>query len=190
MKRKHNVFLILGSVLILCSLALLLGSRLYAVFAKRSAEDLASRMEALLPQRTEGIPGEYHDPGMPMLELDGTDFSALVEFPGYGVSLPVCDSWDPGMITSFPCRFWGSAYDSTLVIGGSDQLGQFDFFHRLEPGDSVNITDMQGSEFRYQVSCVERHDSAEAQLLCSGGYPMTLFVRSAYSAEYLIVRCS
>jgi len=126
---------------------------------------------------------------MPALELHGADFIALLEIPAYGLKLPVCSMWDKEAVMSYPCRFYGSTYDGTLIVGGYDQAGQFDFFDRIQDGAAVTVTDMTGSTFSYAVALVERSDSAQAEILLDDTADLTLFVRDAQGLEYILLRC-
>lgn len=190
MKRRMYFLKLYVIALIVLSVGLLLFSRLYAKNAQAAAAVTVSKIETLLPPATSGVPGEYSDPEMPALQVDGCDYIGLLRFPAYGVSLPIAGQWSDLRILSCPCRFYGSVYDSTMIIGGNDQQGQFDFFDRMDLGDKVVLTDMMGTEFTYTVERIDRAKSADYETLSSGEYPLTLFVRSAYSMKYIFVRCS
>jgi len=126
---------------------------------------------------------------MPVLSVEGQDVVAVVELPAYGVRLPVGSTWDAGGVTAYPRRFSGSAYDRTLVIGGSDRAGQLDCLERVEIGDTVTVTDMTGGVFTYEVTRADRFDSAETEKLVDPATHLTLFVRDTYALEYVLVRC-
>ena len=189
MKGKWNVFQWLGLVLILISLCLLVGSELLAGYHQKKAEALTDQLSAMLPQRTAGTPEDYSDPEMPILQLEGQDFSGLIQIPAFGVTLPIGSRWDRNLVSQYPCRFWGSAYDSTLVLGGKDREGQFDFCTRMDHGDVVMITDMTGTQFRYTVSRIDRSKDASAEILSEDAWDLTLFARDSGSMDYIIVRC-
>lgn len=189
MKRKWSLPLILGLVLVLAGLGIgaFLGIRMYT--GSQKSRELASQLETMLPERTVGIPGTYPNPAMPVLELQGKDYVALLEVPDYGVKLPVSDLWDQKNLYATPSRFSGSAYDGTLVIGGGNDLLQFSFCNKIENGTTVTVTDMTGAQFTYTVSTVDRAKHAEAQWLQAGDCDLTLFCQDAYSMEYIAVRC-
>lgn len=189
-KKKASFLEILGIGLILCSAVLLLFQHFRAHTAVVSAKAVVFQMEELMPERTAGIPGIYADPAMPVLELDGEDFSCLLDVPAFGVTLPVGNSWDTGKLGFYPCRFWGSVNDCSLVIGGTDQQGQFDFCGKIDLGTVITVTDMTGAEFTYSVTRVDRANQADADWLCSEAYDLTLFARAKFSLEYIAVRCS
>lgn len=127
---------------------------------------------------------------MPVLEIEGQDFSGIVDIPAFGLMLPIYNTWDSRKVTSFPCRFYGTVYDGSLIVGGSDQEGQFDCFEKIQNGSTVIITDMTGAEFYYTVVRIDRAKSAEADILINEDADLTLFVRDAYSLDYIIVRCA
>jgi len=189
-KKNFSYLQILGIGLILCSAGLLLFQHFRAHSAVKSAKAVVSQIEALLPVRSTGVPGIYADPAMPVLELDGEDFSGLLDVPAFGVTLPVGSIWDTGKLGFYPCRFWGSANDNSLVIGGTDQQGQFDFCDKIDLGAIITVTDMTGAEFTYSVSQVDRAKHADTGWLCSEDHDLTLFARANFSLEYIAVRCS
>lgn len=189
MRKNSKVILMIGLLLIAVSFLLLLKLQIQTKRAMRTDAEVVQIMESILTDRREGEEDAERDAEMPALELSGQDFIALLEMPSYGLKLPVCGTWDKGNVTSYPCRFCGSAYNGSLVIGGYDQPGQFDFFDRIPTGTPVTVTDMTGSEFSYVVEQVERSNSAQAEVLIDGESDLTLFVRDAQLLEYIILRC-
>ena len=146
-------------------------------------------MNKLLPDRTPGVSGAYSDSVMPVLEINGADYVALLEIPSQSVVLPVADQWNSMGLSNSPARFSGSAYDKSLVIGGVDHPRQFGFCDEIEHDAVLNITDMTGAQFSYIVSRIDRSKHAQTQWLQNEEYDLTLFCRSAYSMEYIAVRC-
>ncbi len=189
MKGKKPWLLILGICLILASLCLMVSFELRMHMGTQNSQEVLSQITALLPERTQGMAGLYPNATMPVLEIDGADYVAVLEIPAFGLTLPVADQWDSNRLHSAPARFSGSAYDRTLVIGGADYSGQFSFCDKIDNGAVITVTDMTGAQFTYTVSRVDRASHAEAQWLAPADCDMTLFCRSAYSWEYIAVRC-
>ena len=187
---KGKLPLILGAVLVLAGIAVgaFFGIRMYT--GSQTSRELVSQLESMLPGRTVGVPGTAANTVMPVLELRGVDYVALLEVPDYGVKLFVSDSWEQKDLYAAPCRFSGSAYDGSLIIGGGNDLQQFSFCNKIENGAQVSITDMTGAQFTYTVTAVDRAKHAEAQWLSEEGFDLTLFCQDAYSMEYIAVRCS
>ena len=189
-KRKGRLPLIFGSVLILAGLCLFLIFQLSSCRGDRQSRSVLAKINALLPERTVGVPELSADPGMPVLEIDGTDYVALVEIPAYDIALPVADQWDSQSLTTGPVRFHGSAWDNSLVIGGADRVGQFSFCSEIDTGAVVTVTDMTGAQFSYRVTRVDRSDSAPAQWLIRDDSDLTLYCRDSNSMAYIAVRCA
>jgi sortase A len=189
MKRKLSMPLILGLILVLAGVGVgtFFGVRMYR--GNQTSQRLAAELEALLPERNLGVPGIYTNTAMPVLELRGADYVALLEIPDHGVKLPVSNGWDQNKLYATPCRFSGSAYDGTLIIGGGNDLQQFSFCNKIENGTTVLITDMIGAQFSYTVYRVDRSKHAQTQWLSEENADLTLFCQDVYSMEYIAVRC-
>ena len=159
MKEKWNLLQKLGLLLIAASCLLLLGSELMAKKNQSNAKSLAAQLKSILPDRTEGDPANYSDPAMPVLQLDGEDFSGLLEVPAFGVCLPVGAAWDSAAASRYPCCFWGSLYDNSMILGSNadDQLA---FCGKLDLGQKIRVTDMTGTEFSYETARIDRRKHA------------------------------
>lgn len=190
MKRIGKVCFLLGCVMILFSLALLGYSQFHARMAGRKAAAISETIQDILTVRTTGIMDSYSCMEMPVLQIEDQDFCGLLEIPGYGITLPIYDTWDAAKTNCYPCRFWGSTYDGSLIVGGSDQTGQFDMLDQIQNGCVVSVLDMTGAEFDYTVSWVQRSKEASAQALLEEGWDLTLFARDSTSMDYIIVRCT
>ena len=189
MKRKSKAVFVIGCLLITSSLIMLAVLQVRVQYAKRTNMEIVQTMESILSDRREGVIAFETEKDMPVLELNGEDFIALLEIPSLSLKLPVSGMWDKKNVLSYPCRFCGTSYHGNLVIGGYDQPGQFDFLDEVSDQTMVKITDMTGQEFCYTVDCVERSDSAQAEILIDDKADLTLFVRDAQLLEYIIVRC-
>ncbi len=188
-KRRIRLSLLAGVCLIGCSL---LVTVLFQVQLHRTARQNAAvtaQLDALLPAKTAGITEEYNDTAMPVLEIDGTDYAALLEIPSHGVTLPIADRWEKRWLSPRVGRFCGSAYDGTLVIGGADHPSQFGFCDEIEHDTVLTVTDMAGAQFSYAVFRVDRVKNATREWLCDAESDLTLFCRDAQTFEYVAARC-
>ncbi len=190
MARRANLLIIAGILLIGLSLGSLLITQMIIRGTAADTDAVLKRLDQMIPNRTAGLPDTYRNTEMPVLQLEGQELVAILEIPEYSVRLPVHATWGQGSALGIPRRFTGSAYDNTIVIGGSDQKGQFDCFDKIEPDTRVTLTDMTGAEFAYRIDQIQRSDSAEADILMDDNYALTLFTRDATTMDYLILRCS
>ena len=189
MRRSGKFLLFLGCAAVFISLALILFLQVQTRQAERTNKEIVQIMESILIDRREGTIDPGQEAEMPALEIQNDDFVALLEIPSYGLKLPVADTWNRKKVMSHPCRFSGSVYHGTLVIGGFDQAGQFDFFERISNEETILVTDMAGYEYAFVVHSVERSSSAEAEILHDEEADLTIFVRDAQLLEYIILRC-
>lgn len=188
-KRKIPLLPALGICLILTSAAMMLVFQVRMNLGVQRSQAIVSSMEKILPERTTGVPGTYFTSAMPALEIQDADYVAMVEVPPFDIVLPVANQWDSGKLFSSPSRFCGSAYDNTLVIGGTDHPRQFGFCEQIGHGALITVTDMTGAQFTYTVSKVERAKHAESQWLMDSDYDLILFCHDVYTMEYIAVRC-
>lgn len=189
MKRRKPLLFVLGIGLIVFSLCFTIVVQLQLHNGTKNCQKVVAEMNKLLPDRTPGILGMHSAPGMPVLEINGADYVALIEIPFIGIALPVVDKWDSNRLSLSPARFFGSAYDSTLIIGGADDPRQFGFCDKIEHEARITVTDMTGAQFTYTVSRIDRAKHAETQWLRSTDCDLTLFCHDLYSMEYIAVRC-
>ena len=188
--KKARVLRLAGLMLVLCSLMILAFGLIHNHITQKKNQQLATRIQALLPPRLPGTQETLTDMAMPVLPLDGADYIALLEVPSFGVALPIRSHWDTWSSQSCPSRFSGTVYNGTLVIGGSGKAGHLDFLGRIELGDTVKVTAMDGTVFSYRVTQIRRAQHASQELLMDESAQLTLFARNPNSLEYIIVRCN
>lgn len=188
-KKLPTVLVAIGSILVIGSAALLIGTQLAGSRAGERAQAFADKIQSLMPETSQGVWEERTDTEMPVAEVDGENFIGLIEVPVYNVRLPVCSGWDKTKVSSYPCRYMGSVYDGTLIIGGNDHQAQLAFADQIDIGVPVYVTDMEGKVYMYSVSMVERAQDASTDVLVSENADLTIFVRDTYALDYIIVRC-
>ena len=190
MNKKISLPLLIAAVtLLLGGLCLALAFQLQMWAAGENCRKAAQQLQQLLPEKMAVTSAFCPDAPMPVLELEGEDYAALLEIPAFGLTLPVADRWQGDHFAAAPSRYWGSAYTDDLVIGGRDYPGQFDFCGKIELQTVVTLTDMTGRCFTYTVARVDRAAKAESQWLLDENFDLTLYCRGMFSTEYIAVRC-
>ncbi len=178
-----------GIVLVLGAVALLIATRVAIPNNQSNSKLIVSRLTELLPEKTDGYPDGKGDKVMPCIELDGVDFVGIIEIPLYDVTLPVCNEWVAADVEKYPHRYTGSLYDNSLVLGGSDNEGQFDFMKLISNGDPVYLTDMTGACYSFSVCDIEKTDDVSYANLINENCDLTFFARNTYGFDYTVVRC-
>ena len=189
-KRGLSVALVLlGVILILCAAIMLLYTKLSPNISVENATETLRKAEAQLPTIIDQIPEERRNNTMSSMEINRVNIVGLIEIPKYSFKLPVYSTWDKAMVSSVPCRYTGSIYDRSLIIGAADREGQMDFVKQLYLDDRIFITDMEGGRYSYRISKIDHTDNVKTEELQSNSCDLTIFVKSSLSMEYIVIRC-
>jgi len=189
-KKSTALLVILGTLLVIGAAVLVLFSRVSVSMAEKRNTETVQTLRSLMPEIRNAVKDTAVDSVMPVLEIDGDDYIGIVEIPAYNAVLPVRNEWDKGDASSSPCRFAGSVYDGSLVIGASDNKGMFDFMKAITAGDIVSVTDVSGSRYSFAVADIVRTSDVSSDNLCDVEYDLTLFARNTYGFDYTVVRCN
>ena len=188
MKKTNRLCIFLGIGLLVIGAVVLSCWQWGIHAARKNAESYVQTIQSLIPEPQDAPLEERRDNAMSVLSVEGTNFVGLLEMPKWGSVLPVGNDW--GKVSKYPCRFSGSAYDSTLQIGATTQKGQYDFYREISVGDTVTFTDMEGNRFSYQVSDIRYEKHADRETLQKQTAALTLFIKNIYSFEYIIIFCN
>lgn len=192
MKSKNAfrlVLLILGCALLLASIVFLIAYTSEYRSISVNIGQTVGFLENVMPDITVGIKEERSNNEMPSVTYGGQDFVGILSLPEHSVKLPIRSSWDRNAVKKVPCIYTGSVYNGTLIIGGVDAEGQFDFISQIDVGDTVTVTDMKGVRFSYTVSTVRHAKNSKTSTLTDGKYDLTLFVKDRRTGDWLLVRC-
>jgi sortase A len=133
--------------------------------------------------------GNFSIDEMPVKNVQGTDFAAVLSIPSLSLELPVRNEWSyPGLRRS-PCRYAGSAYTRNLVICGHNYTAHFGNLKKLSEGDDVTVTAMNGDEFRYRVRTVSELSPSSVSEMTESAYDLTLFTCTIGGRMRVTVRC-
>ncbi len=178
---------VIGVLLILSAAAILIIDSVDNKLNVEGAEKALIKVEEILTDITDAFPEERYNDSMPSMEIEGMDIAGIIEVPRYNVKSVINATWDKNKSLAIPCRFTGSVYNRTLIIGAGD--GQFGFAKTMDDGELLYITDMEGGRYSYTVEKIEHSKSADIEKLQSGDWDMTVFVKISSSGEYLLLRC-
>ena len=191
MKRSKfsRICIALGSGLILAAAVLLLWHGIRAENGRVDAEAILQKTLSLLPPGMDAVPEARGNNRMPSRQMDGLDVAGVLEFPRYGKILPLASRWDTNRVNHLPCRFAGSIYDSSLIIGAVDSHDQLPFAGEMEVGTQIVLTDMEGGRYHYRVAAIHHAKHTSLSKLRQGDYPLTIFVKDSEHNQYLLIRC-
>ncbi len=192
MKKKqiYSIILIVGIALVVAAVSIPLVSYIVQQNAAKEARELVSQLKLLMPSSYGAALDDRVNTVMPSMEVGGENFCGIIEIPTYNADLPVCQIWDQGKLSKYPCRFTGSIYDRSLIIGGSDNDGQFDFMKEISAGETVYVTDMTGGRYRYKVSDIRRVNKLSSEYLMGFEGDLVFFAKNTTTLDYTVVICN
>lgn len=182
-----RVIMIAGCLLVLLAGILFTVSQIKIKNNKERLQEYVAVINQALPERQEAVLSQKTDSGMPVISVDGNDFLGILSFTENNATFPVCAEWED--VDAFPCRYEGSLYDNSLIIGTTDQSGQLDFTDEIFVFDELVFTDMLGDCYSFKVADIRYVDSASDEELKKGDYPLTVFVKKMYSFKYIVINC-
>lgn len=183
------VCLILGAVLLLTAGTVLAVTQLSGEQAKKDTARILEQARTMMPRAMDRVPEERGNNTMASMEMDGVNIAGVLEIPQFAAALPLASAWDTGLVKSMPCRFTGSIYDGSLIIGAVDGEDQFSFASSMETDDLIVLTDMEGGRYTYRVAAIQHAKHATLEKLQFGNYALTIFVKDSRNGEYLLIRC-
>ena len=198
MKRldKTGLFLLTaGVVLVFAALLLFFHNRIEDKKAGENAEKTLQQLEDAITEReakdetdTTRAPDVSSSPGMPS-PAGAYDYIGYLDFPGYGLTMPVAATWSFPALEISPCRHTGSVYNDNLVVAGHNYNTHFGVLFELQLGDIVTFTDVDGNAFTYTVRELTSVSPDNSDAVMNRGYALTLYTCNWDTTERVTVFC-
>ncbi len=188
MKAKiGKIFMVMG----ITGIILALGLWTFNLYSSENAgidlENVSSQIETYRMSEVEA--SELSEEIMTEVEIDGEYYIGNLRIPSIDLDLPVISSWSNDSLEIAPSRFSGSVYKDNLVICGHNYKRHFSNLRSVVEGDEVLFTDMNGTEYRYEVVLVEVLEPDQVKEMKSSDYELTLFTCTWSGKARLAVRC-
>ena len=156
----------------------------------------ASASPGAQPGNTPGTQPESRDAvpappalDMPTVRTGSYDYIGYLDFPGYGLTMPVAAEFSFPAMEISPCRHTGSAYNDNLVVAGHNYKTEFDVLFRLKAGDTVTFTDVDGNVFTYTVREFASVTPDDSDTVMNSGYALTMYTCNWDTTERVTVFC-
>lgn len=177
--------MLLGALLVTAAAAL--------VFYNHRQDEEAGQEAALILTKVEEAMSETEiepvDVVMPVVSVEGKDYVGTLKAERVGIDLPILAHWDEEDVWITPCRYFGSAYDNSLVLCGHNMPSHFAPILSFEIGDIVTFTDVNGKVFTYEVAQIYNLKPVDIEKMITGDWDLTLFTCTYSGAERVTVRC-
>lgn len=197
--------MIFGVLLIMASAALLMKNRAETQAASDSVELLLPQIQAAIDEnmikeaQTPTVPVQTDDgvslpepekTELPVVDIDGYGYIGYLSFPSLNMSLPVMDTWSYPQLKISPCRYSGSPFDNNLVIMAHNYERHFGNIDKLDIGDRITFTDMDGDSIYYEVLAIEVLMPTAVEEVTNGDYDLTLFTCTYSGKTRVTVRAN
>lgn len=186
--RLHQICITCGCLMLASAMLLMVVWQISLHVTTEKARRDTETILQLIPEPQSAVPESRSNNTMASLAVDGTDYIGLLSFPMFDSILPVRAEWNKGLPA--PCWYDGSVYDGSLIIGTSNQKGQYTFCQEINVRDVLYFTDMTGNRYTYEVTDVRYREHADDQILRNTEADLTLFIKNMYALEYIILYCN
>ena len=129
------------------------------------------------------------DKKMTEVEIDGNLYIGYISIPALHMEVPVMSNWSYPQLKIAPCRYSGSIRSEDLVLMAHNYKSHFGPISRLEIGDEVFFTDMDGKTTGYAVVGKDILDPTAVEVMTAGEYDLTLFTCTYGGASSVTVYC-
>lgn len=130
------------------------------------------------------------EPNMTVVMLNGYEYIGILELPTINLSLPILSDWDEAKLKIAPCRQQGSVEENDLVIAGHNYRRHFQYLYKLQIGDTIRFTDMNGNITTYTVSIMRTLDATDVDTVLNSEYDLVLYTCTYSGKERTTVFCN
>ncbi len=125
-----------------------------------------------------------------VVEIDGYGYIGYLSIPKLGLELPVMSDWDYKRLKIAPCRQFGSPKTDNFVIAAHNYKSHFKYLTKLEAGDLVYFTDMEGQKVAYAVVRIETLKPEAVNAVQKSGCDLVLYTCTPGGASREAVFCN
>ena len=200
MKNKRKI---IGNTLLTIGIVLLIGAGVLFVYnmaeSNRQASDsleITTKLKSMIVPDESGetsVSDEITEASTPdsqkTVEIDGSLYDGILSIPAIELEMAVYDTWNDNYLRKSICRYYGSTYTNDLVIAGHNYRSGFGKLKKLNPGDDVFFTGVDGTVTSYVVKQVEVLDGTDISGMLSGGWDLSLYTCTYGGQARLTVRC-
>lgn len=209
MKALKRILIFCGAALLTAALSLCIYNIMQDRTADKRSREILSELRQLIPETSAeadteitGNPAddiyaaykqeEQSDaPPRETIVLDGKKYCGVISLPVLGIELPVCDSCTYDDLNTSPCRFSGSAADNDLIIAAHNFSSHFGNLDKLNTGDEILFTDINGTVLSYRVDEIRSIDGSDSEGMIYGkgtDWDITLFTCTLSGQARIAVR--
>ncbi len=112
---------------------------------------------------------------MPTVHSGAYDYIGYLDFPGYGLTMPVAATWSFPALEISPVATPAACTMTILLWRGITHNTHFGVLFELQLGDIVTFTDVDGNAFTYTVRELTSVSPDNSDAVMNRGYALTLY---------------
>ena len=201
MRRKIGIaFMFVGLVLLCGTLCLYLSNGNEETHAQLATQEVLPQIIEKVPEVPDEVavveqltPIEFLEPeALEMTEvvINGYAYIGYISVPLLNLELPVMSEWDYPRLKISPCRYTGTVNGEDLVVMAHNYSTHFGGISKLQIGDSVMFTDMDGIVTNYEVVGRDILAPDAVEEVTSGEVDLTLFTCTYGGKSRVTVYCN
>ena len=180
-----------GVVLVLAALLLFLYNRYEDERAGQRSNRMLADVQAMIAERnTKSAEPTEEDPieeavqetqeemeitSEKAVEIAGYKYIGYLTIPALKLELPVIDDWSYEKLKTAPCRHTGTAQSDDLVIAAHNYKRHFGLLSQMNPGDTVLLTEMDGTVNSYALVKVETLKPTDTDAAINSEHDLVLY---------------
>lgn len=129
-------------------------------------------------------------PEMAVIEVDGFGCIGILSIPVLELELPVLADWSYEKLKNAPCHYYGSYYEKDFVIAAHNYYSHFAGLSKLQKGDLVIFTDVNGTVHYYEVTLLETLPKNATREMIVSGFDLSLYTCTLGGDNRVTVRCN
>lgn len=187
-----------GGLLVLAALVLFGYNRQEGLEARKTAEAVLPKLEALIesgqsrgkefPIEEGSTPARPYSTRMDTVTVDGYAYIGTLTIPSLNLRLPIMDTWSDEQLKMTPCRYAGSLNGDDLVLMGHNYTYGFGQLDRLEVGQTLYFEDVNGITTTYEVVLTDVLGEEAVEEMVNGSSDLTLFTCTYDGRDRLTIR--
>lgn len=192
MKNKRAAALIAAGVLCLAgAIGLTARNLVEEDRAARSADQGVQELRQIIPEKAAEEQELFPEPQVvvPTITLDDRAYIGVLDIPALDRTLPVQETWSDALLKHSPCLYKGDLYDG-MIIAGHNYRSHFAGLSKLQAGDKITFTDVDGNVWNYTVAGTEVIQGYDVEGMESGDWDLTLFTCTYGGQQRHTVRCT
>lgn len=196
MNKLGKLFIIIGIFLILVSSSMLGYNNYEETIAGEKSSDVLNIIKNNLKETNQNqeniqtIVNNEEKSEMNTTNINGYDYIGTLTIPTLNLELPIMSEYDYDRLKIAPCRYYGSVYTNDLIICAHSYKTHFKYISNLKQKDLIIFTDINGSNYIYEVLEIEILKPTEVSEMINNEFDLTLYTCTNDGQNRITIRCN